>query len=247
LPRLDLDLCQRGLCDSRSLAARMIREGYVSVNGTVCTKPSRAVAPDDVLAICENPLTRYVSRGGLKLEAALREFQVNPAGWICADLGASTGGFTHCLLQHGAKRVYAVENGTAQLHPSLLTEERVISMEQTDGRTVVLPEPMDLVVMDVSFISQSLFYPAVSRLLSPKGRLISLIKPQFEVGRGLVGSSGVVKNEKLRLECIRRLEPESLRNGLKMIQTIRSPIEGGDGNMEYLALFAPTEGDGKER
>ena len=237
--RLDQYLYEFGYCRSRSLAAKLIRAGYVLVDGKECTKPSEKISPDAQIDICENPLDRYVSRGGLKLEAALKEFGVDPKGAMCIDIGASTGGFTDCLLRHGARKVYAIDSGTGQLHPSLQSDPRVISMENTNAR--FLDEGMvpvtHLVVMDVSFISQSLLYPAVTKVLAPGGIYISLIKPQFEVGRDGIGSGGIVKSEKLRLECIEALRKAGEKYGLIMKATITSPITGGDGNTEYLALF----------
>lgn len=239
MPRLDHYLYKNGYCRSRSLGAKLIRAGYVFVNGEECRKPSLEIGEEDRVEIRENPLDRYVSRGGLKLEEALKEFGVSPQGLVCADIGASTGGFTDCLLQHGAAKVYAVDSGTAQLHPSLRQNSCVVSLENTNARFLderTVP-PCPLVVMDVSFISQSLLYPAVSRILSPQGRFISLIKPQFEVGREYVGSGGIVRQEKARLDCIERLKQEGEKHGLLMQKVIPSPITGGDGNEEYLALF----------
>lgn len=237
--RLDQYLYDNGYCRSRSLGAKLIRGGYVFVDGKECTKPAEKISPDSHVEINENSLTRYVSRGGLKLEAALQEFGVELRGLLCIDIGASTGGFTDCLLQHGARRVYAVDSGTDQLHPSLKKNECVVSMENVNAR--FLDESMvpvaPLVVMDVSFISQSLLYPAVSKVLAEGGTFISLIKPQFEVGRDSIGSGGIVRNEKKRLECIEKLREEAKKHGLVMKNVIPSPITGGDGNTEYLALF----------
>lgn len=243
MTRLDQYLYENGYCRSRSLGAKLIRAGFVFVDGRECTKPSEKIDPESHVEICENPLTRYVSRGGLKLEAALKEFGVDPRGCLCIDIGASTGGFTDCLLQHGARRVYAIDSGTAQLHPSLKENECVVSMENTNAR--FLDESMvpvsPLVVMDVSFISQSLLYPAVAKVLAQGGVFISLIKPQFEVGRENIGSGGIVKSDKLRLDCIEKLRAEGAKHGLLMEKTMKSPITGGDGNTEYLALFRKQE------
>lgn len=239
LTRLDQYLYDHDYCRSRSLGAKLIRAGFVFVDGRECTKPSEKISPDSVVEIYENPLTRYVSRGGLKLEAALRDFEVNVHGGVCIDIGASTGGFTDCLLQHGAKRVYAIDSGSDQLHDSLKENDCVISMENVNARFLdeSMVPPADFVVMDVSFISQSLLYPAVHKVLSPGGTFISLIKPQFEVGRENIGSGGIVRNEKKRLECIETLREKAAKYGLTMINTMVSPIAGGDGNTEYLALF----------
>ena len=240
MPRLDVYLHTNGLCQSRSLGAKLCRGGFVYVNGQRCEKSSREVFPEDVIEIRENPLTRYVSRGGLKLEAALNEFSVSPEGLVCADIGASTGGFTDCLLQHGAKKVYAIDSGTAQLHMSLRQNDCVISMENVNARFLDegMIEPVDLVVMDVSFISQRLLFPAVGKILKDGGIFLSLIKPQFEVGREEIGSGGIVRNEKARLACIEEIRAHAKKYDLSMEQTIPSPILGGDGNTEYLALFS---------
>ncbi len=239
MQRLDLYLFENGLAQSRSLAAKLVRAGLVRVEGKVIKKPSYPVSPEDRVDVEKGDLTKYVSRGGLKLEAALSAFQISPSGLQCADIGASTGGFTDCLLQNGAAKVYAVDSGSSQLHESLRGREEVISMENTNAR--FLDEgsfgKVDLVVMDVSFISQRLLYPAVAKILKQGGAFISLIKPQFEVGRENVGSGGVVRNEKARLACIEALLLAAKKYGLEMKATIPSPITGGDGNTEYLALF----------
>ena len=236
--RLDQYLYANGLCNSRTLAAKLIREGYVSVDGKECRKPAEKIYPDNRVEVHENPLDRYVSRGGLKLEKALQEFGIELRGLLCIDIGASTGGFTDCLLQHGARRVYAIDSGTDQLHPSLRENGSVVSMENTNAR--FLDESMvpiaPVVTMDVSFISQSLLYPAVAKVLADGGVFISLIKPQFEVGRENL-DHGIVKNEKKRQECIEKLREDAKKYGLEMLKVIPSPIEGGDGNVEFLALF----------
>ena len=237
--RLDQYLYENGHCRSRSLGAKLIRAGFVYVDGRECQKPSTPVTSDSHVEIFDNSLARYVSRGGQKLEAALKEFGVDVRSAVCIDIGASTGGFTDCLLQHGAKTVYAVDSGTEQLHESLRSNECVVSMENTNARLLdeskVPVSPV--VVMDVSFISQSLLYPAVSKILARDGVFISLIKPQFEVGRENVGSGGIVRNEKKRLECIEKLRADAAKHGLVMEKHIPSPILGGDGNTEFLALF----------
>lgn len=237
--RLDQYLYDNGLCRSRSLGAKLIREGFVFVDGRECGKPALKVSEENRVEVRDNSLSRYVSRGGLKLEAALEEFGVELRGKLCIDIGSSTGGFTDCLLQHGARRVYAIDSGSGQLHESLRENPCVVSMENTNAR--FLDESMvpvsPIVVMDVSFISQSLLYPAVSKVLAEDGFFISLIKPQFEVGRENIGSGGIVRNEKARLECIDKLRAEGAKHGLVMQKCIPSSILGGDGNQEFLALF----------
>ena len=239
MPRLDVFLLNQGFARSRSLAAKLVRSGFVYVNGKQAEKPSLEIFEDDRVEILENALTRYVSRGGLKLEAALEEFSVSPEGFLCADIGASTGGFTDCLLQHGAAKVYAVDSGSGQLHPSLRDNVCVVSMENTNARFLdeSLVPPVDLVVMDVSFISQKLLYPAVMKILKERGIFISLIKPQFEVGLENIGKGGIVRQEKARLECIDTLRAAAEKIGLVLEKTCPSPITGGDGNVEYLGLF----------
>jgi 23S rRNA (cytidine1920-2'-O)/16S rRNA (cytidine1409-2'-O)-methyltransferase len=197
--------------------------------------------------VANSPLTRYVSRGGLKLEAALSHWGLSPEGKLCADIGASTGGFTDCLLQHGAARVYAVDSGSSQLHPTLRQREDVVSLENTNARFLNEEDfgKVDFVVMDVSFISQKLLYPAVSKILSLGGSFVSLVKPQFEVGRENIGSGGVVRSEKARLACLESIGPAAEKYGLKLLDTIPSPITGGDGNVEYLALFSRVEKEEK--
>ncbi|MBP5289630.1 MAG: TlyA family RNA methyltransferase [Clostridia bacterium] len=239
MPRLDRILVDRGLAASRTLASRLIREGSVLVNGRAVNKPAFEVSGTDGIALRENPLTRYVSRGGLKLEEALTVFGIDPAGLVCADIGASTGGFTDCLLQNGAEKVYAVDSGTNQLHPRLREDGRVVSLENVNARFLdgSLFPPVDLVVMDVSFISQAKLYPALARIIKGTGRLVTLIKPQFEVGKSHIGSGGVVRDEKAKKECIEALRAAAGANGFVMDRVIPSPITGGDGNEEYLALF----------
>ena len=237
MPRLDVYLYREGYARSRSLAGRLVRGGFVLVNGKKAEKCGLEIGEGDEVSLCESPELRYVSRGGLKLEAALCEFGVSPEGKHCADIGASTGGFTDCLLQHGAEKVWAVDSGTDQLFPSLRENERVISMESCNARFLDESKiaPVALVVMDVSFISQSLLYPAVAKILLPEGDFISLIKPQFEVGRDKIGSGGIVRDEKSRLQVIEHLRELGKKHGLVMQGCIPSPITGGDGNVEYLA------------
>lgn len=196
------------------------------------------------MVIQESPLTRFVSRGGLKLLAALSQWEIHPLGLVCADIGASTGGFTDCLLQHGAEKVYAIDSGTDQLHPSLKENANVVSMENVNARFLdeSYVSPVDLVVMDVSFISQRLLYPAVCKILKEGGTFVSLVKPQFEVGRENIGSGGIVKSEKVRLACIEDLRQAGEKYGLCLLDTMESPITGGDGNVEYLAHWKKMSG-----
>lgn len=239
--RLDRELTERGLFPSRAKAVEAISEGRVRVNGQTVTKNAFPVSASDVLDVDPEP-DAYVSRAGLKLAAALDGFSVSPAGKTVLDVGASTGGFTDCLLRRGAKTVYAVDVGKGQLDPSLRSDPRVVSIEQTNARYMtkdLFPLLPDMAVMDVSFISQSLIYPALSSLLPQGGRLITLIKPQFEAGPELVGKNGIVRDPdgKKFKKILDRLQAAAAGEGLRLMQWMDSPILGGDGNREYLALF----------
>jgi 23S rRNA (cytidine1920-2'-O)/16S rRNA (cytidine1409-2'-O)-methyltransferase len=194
--RLDILLTERGFAPSRSKAQEMIKSGIVFVDGTPAVKPS-AIFPNDVSIDLQGEFCPFVSRGGLKLQKALREFSVDPEGLVCSDCGASTGGFTDCLLQLGAKKVFAIDVGTDQLVPSIRNDARVVAMEQTNIRYVttdMLGEKLDLSVVDVSFISLRLVLPAIRDLLKENGQIVCLIKPQFEAGKASVGKKGVVKD-----------------------------------------------------
>lgn len=241
--RLDLYLSANGFCKSRSRAKELIVSGAVTVGGKTVTKPSYEVSDGDDVACDTAAGCRYVSRGGLKLERALEYFGISPEGLVCADIGASTGGFTDCLLQHGAARVYAVDSGTAQLDPSLSADPRVVSLENLNARYITADDigcKCSLAVMDVSFISQTKLFSAITEILMPGGVLISLIKPQFEVGRSGIGKGGIVKDQKKRLAAIDNVCECAELHGLACRGTVLSPIEGGDGNTEYLACFVFT-------
>lgn len=232
--RLDELLVARGLAANRSQAQRLIGAGEVWLGDRRADKAGQMVTDDVVLRV-EGGL-RYVSRGGLKLEAALDAFGINPAGWACADIGASTGGFTDCLLQHGAARVYAIDVGYGQLAWSLRQDPRVTAIERTNIRNLArLPEPVALVTVDVSFIGLELVLPVVVRLLEPDGQVIALIKPQFEVGKGQVGKGGVVREPALHRQAIYKILAAALSVGLVPAGLIRSPITGPAGNVEFLA------------
>lgn len=238
--RLDLALTERRLCDSRTKAQERIKSGAVTVNGKTERKPSFPVEEDDVIACDTAGECPYVSRGGKKLEAALDAFGVTPQGLTCLDIGASSGGFTDCLRQRGAKKIYAVDSGSGQLHPSLREQSSILSLENRNARYLTaadVPEPIDLIVMDVSFISQTKLYPALAPLLRPCGRMITLIKPQFEVGRSGIGKGGIVKDEKKRKQAVEDVKEAALLFGFSCQGVIASPILGGDGNHEFLALF----------
>ncbi|MGC6466011.1 MAG: TlyA family RNA methyltransferase [Akkermansiaceae bacterium] len=235
--RVDAMLVSRGLCDSREQAKRLIMAGEVLCGTERVSKPSQKFAPDVELSVKERP--KYVGRGGFKMEGALKEFGIDPAGWICADLGASTGGFTDCLLQHGAAKVHAVDVGTNQLVWKLRSDERVISKERFNARNLTvddLGEQVDLVVMDLSFISLTKVLPAAFEILKEGGAVVSLVKPQFELSREEVGKGGIVRDEALHqkaVDKIRTFITEEL--GRTWLGLIRSPITGTDGNVEFLA------------
>lgn len=238
--RADLFLSENNYAKSRSVAAELIKSG-VKINGVKIEKPSQNV-PDGLesydVEISEP--RKYVSRGGIKLEAALEKFRVSPQGLVCADIGASTGGFTDCLLSHGAEKVYAIDVGHGQLDDKIASDPRVVSMEGVNARSLtaaMIGRRVPLVVMDVSFISQAQIYDAVYDVLEAGGTLVSLIKPQFEAGPENVGKGGIVKDAAVRREVIRRLKDEAKKRGLDMRAVTESPIQGGDGNVEYLALF----------
>ena len=240
--RLDLYLVAAGLARSRTEAADLIAEGAVTVLGTVRTKPAFAV--DEALPPEEVAISReahpYVSRGGEKLAAALKAFALDPTGCDALDVGASSGGFTDCLLQHGAARVIALDVGEGQLVPSLRADSRVHSIEHYNARFLRredLPFVPTFAVMDVSFISQTAILPALAAVLPEGGVLVSLIKPQFEVGREGIGKGGIVRDDKLRREAVARVLHFAAEVGLTHVGTIDSPILGKDGNREFLAAF----------
>lgn len=238
--RLDTLLFSKGYCKSRTAAQSLIEKGHVSVNGKRAARSSETVREDAEIAIRQNEETKYVSRGGQKLEYALIAFELDVSGLIAADIGASTGGFTDVLLQKGAKKVYAIENGSGQLAEPLKTDDRVVSMEKTNARDLeegFLPEPCDIAVMDVSFISQAYLYRSVRNLLRPGGHLVSLIKPQFEAGARYLNKRGVVKDEGVYQTVIASLTDSAARHGLRLLRSIESPVRGKEGNREFLALF----------
>jgi 23S rRNA (cytidine1920-2'-O)/16S rRNA (cytidine1409-2'-O)-methyltransferase len=235
--RLDQQLLERGLCESREKAQRAILAGQVRINGQMSDKPGRKVKPDDTLELLAGE--RYVSRGGFKLEGALQEFSIDPTGLRALDIGASTGGFTDCLLQHGAAKVYAVDVGKAQLHERLRTDPRVVALEGVNLRLVgpdFLPEPVDMLVADVSFISLTLVLEPCVAFLKPSGLVAALIKPQFEVGPGNT-VKGVVTDEGLRREAVEKVLAFAAGLGLESLGVVPSAIKGPKGNQEYMAVW----------
>ena len=236
--RLDILLTEKGLAKSRTSAAALIKEGSVTVNGNVAGKPSELCEDTDSISVSESSgLTRYVGRGGLKLETALEAFGISPLGSVCLDIGASTGGFTDCMLQNGAKRVYAVDVGTSQLAEKLRADSRVISLENLDIRLAdesLIPEKAGFIAVDVSFISLKQIIPAIPRFAAEKAVCALLIKPQFELGRVKLGKSGVVKDPKLQKKAVDDVCCFAAQLGFSDIRTVPSKITGGDGNREFL-------------
>ena len=231
--RLDVLMVERGVAESRERAQALIAAGEVTVHGRVMDKAGAQV-DSSVEIVIREPLP-YVSRGGYKLAGALDAFGVNPAGMLCADIGASTGGFTDVLLQRGAAKVYAVDVGYGQLAWKLRQDPRVIVMDRVNARHLEkLPELVDLVVIDVSFISLELILRIVITLLKPNGQIIALIKPQFEAGRTQVGRGGIVRDPKVHQEVIDKITRAAEALGLKRLGLIESPIQGTEGNTEFL-------------
>ena len=240
--RVDKLLVQRGLADSRTKAQALVMAGIVLVNEQRVDKPSAAIPVDAEIRIKggDDPAARYVGRGGLKLEAALREFQISVQGLSCLDVGASTGGFTDCLLQHGAAQVMALDVGHNQIDWRLRNDPRVEVREGVNARYLSRADfqaDFDLAVMDVSFISATKIFPALVPLIKPGGHLILLIKPQFEVGRADVGKGGIVRDRSKRAQVIQAVSKAAEQLGLIVQQVIESPLRGADGNIEFLALY----------
>ena len=237
--RIDLYLSENGLCRSRTEAKNLISDGKVSVDGKIVTKPSFEVLGSEKIEVDRSDV-RYVSRGGLKLEAALDSFSLNVAGSLAIDVGASTGGFTDCLLQRGASHVIAVDSGDMQLRDSLRSDSRVTVMENFNARYMTSSDfeyYPTLAVMDVSFISATLIFPVLSSVLSVGADFVCLVKPQFEVGKSGLGKGGIVKSEALRKSALDNVISSAAACGFSHLGTITSPILGGDGNVEYLAHF----------
>ena len=240
--RIDKLLVDRGLAESRTKAQALVMAGVVLADEQRVNKPSDTVASGAQVRLKggDDPTSRYVGRGGLKLETALRDFELSVEGLTCLDVGASTGGFTDCLLQHGAKRVIALDVGHNQIDYRLRTDPRVEVREGVNAR-YLQPDDFkarfDLVVMDVSFISATKIMPAIVPLLQGAGRLITLIKPQFEVGRGEVGKGGIVRDPEKHARVIAEVNHAAQELGLQLKKVIESPIHGADGNVEFLALY----------
>lgn len=234
--RLDVLLTERMYADSRSKAQAIIMSGNVYVDGQKADKPG--ISYEETVDIeVRGAVCPYVSRGGLKLEKALRDFGVNPEGYVCSDSGASTGGFTDCLLQQGAKKVFAIDVGYGQLDWKIRSDERVVVMERTNIRYVTpadLGEPLDLSVIDVSFISLKIVLPAIRALLKPTGQVVCLIKPQFEAGRDKVGKKGVVREPATHREVLDGFVALANELNFRILGLTYSPVKGPEGNIEFL-------------
>ncbi len=230
-------MVDRKIVSSRSRAQALIMAGKVLADEFRVEKAGQRVPVDAAIRIKEADHP-YVSRGGVKLQHALRSFDLDPAGLRCLDLGASTGGFTDCLLSRGAKEVISVDVGYGQLHPRLRSDRRVKVLERTNARYLTLEdiggEPVDFVVVDCSFISIELLIPAISSCILPGGRTVALVKPQFEVGRGEVGKGGVVRDSKSRRAAVDKVSSAFTRRGFSVLAVVESPIRGPAGNVEYL-------------
>lgn len=235
--RLDLLLVERGLVDSREKARALILAGQVIVDGQKSDKAGHAVARDARVEVLESP--RYVGRGGLKLEAALEHFGIQAGGKVCLDIGSSTGGFTDCLLQRGAARVYAIDVGTSQLDWKLRNDPRVVVREQVNARYLTraeVPEPVELAVCDVSFISITRILPVLPNLLAKDAEMVILVKPQFELEREQVGKGGIIRDPALHRQACQKVE-EAVRRLSFRTAIIPSPVLGAEGNQEFL-LYA---------
>jgi 23S rRNA (cytidine1920-2'-O)/16S rRNA (cytidine1409-2'-O)-methyltransferase len=230
--RLDVLLVERGLAETRQRAQALILAGEVKVGDRVIDKVGTLI-PEDAAILVRAPL-KYVSRGGLKLEGALDAFQIDVTGLICADVGASTGGFTDCLLQHGARRVYAIDVGYGQLAWKLRADPRVVTLDRVNFRYLErLDEPIDLATVDVSFISLLLILPSVKRILAPNGQALALIKPQFEAGREQVGKGGIVRDARIHRQVVERIARQAIEDDWRVRGLTRSPIVGAEGNVEF--------------
>ena len=241
--RLDVLLVERLYADTRSKAQAIIMSGNVYVNGQKADKPGMSFEETVDIEV-RGATCPYVSRGGLKLEKALRDFGVKPEGYVCSDSGASTGGFTDCLLQQGAKKVFAIDVGYGQLDWKIRSDERVVVMERTNIRYVTpedLGEPLDLSVIDVSFIGLEIVLPTIKTLLKPTGQVLCLIKPQFEAGKENVGKKGVVRDKKVHLEVLEQFLRHAEESNFYVKDITFSPIRGPEGNIEYLGHLTVAE------
>ncbi len=241
--RLDTAVFEQGFSESREKAKTLIMAGVVYVNNQKADKPGMTIKENDVIEVRSNPL-KYVSRGGLKLEKAMQEFGLKLDGMLCADIGASTGGFSDCMLQNGASKVYAIDVGYGQLAWKLRTDPRVINMERTNFRYVTkneIPEDLDFCSVDVSFISLSIIVPVMRNLMKDGGRAVCLIKPQFEAGKDKVGKKGVVRDKAVHIETVEKTVNMILDSKMSVLGLTYSPVKGPEGNIEYLVYIERTE------
>ena len=235
--RLDVYMTETGMSDSRERAKALIKDAKVYIGNKCCDKPGMMINPDEVKPEIRGEVLKYVSRGGLKLEKALVDFPISLLGKTALDIGASTGGFSDCMLQNGAIKVFAVDVGTNQLSPKLKEDKRVVNMEGTNIRhltTDMIASDIDFISIDVSFISLKLVLPIVYSLLADNGEAVALIKPQFEAGRGKIGKKGVVKDKKVHQEVCLNVTGYALSCGFCVAGLSYSPIKGPEGNIEYL-------------
>lgn len=243
--RLDVAITELGLAESRQKAQALIMAGEVYVNGQKQLKAGASVGEEDSLDVREKNPLRYVSRGGLKLEKAIGLWPIHLNGKTCADIGASTGGFTDCMLQNGAALVYAVDVGRNQLAWKLHTHPQVVCMERTNARYLTreqIPEPLDFFSVDVSFISLHLILPALRPLVKEGGQAVCLVKPQFEAGKDKVGKKGVVRDPEVHLEVLEHFLDHAVQGGFHVKDLTFSPIKGPEGNIEYLGYLQAGEG-----
>ncbi len=241
--RLDVALFERGHCESREKAKALIMAGQVYVNNIKSTKAGVNVKAEDCIEVRGEKMP-YVSRGGYKLEKAVKEFGLSLDGAVCMDIGASTGGFTDCMLQNGAVKVYSIDVGYGQLAWKLRTDERVVNMERTNFRYVTheeIPEEIDFASVDVSFISLKLIIPVMRNLLKDGAKAVCLIKPQFEAGREKIGKKGVVREKSTHVEVVSEICSFVLKNGFEILNLDYSPIKGPQGNIEYLIYIRKTD------
>ncbi len=238
--RIDKLLVDRGLADSRTKAQALVMAGAVLVDEQLVRKPSELFDRTVKIRIKDDATSRYVGRGGIKLESALREFKLDVDGLLCLDVGASTGGFTDCLLQHGARRVIAIDVGHNQLDWKIRNDPRVEVREGVNARYLQpsdFDEQFDLATIDVSFISLTKVLPALRPLLTDGGRIVALIKPQFEVGKGEIGKGGIVRDQAQHQRVVQEINAAAESLGLRIAGVTESPIKGADGNVEFLALY----------
>ena len=234
--RLDRLMVERGLAESREKAQALILAGQVLIGGQKASKPGQAVAPEVPIEV-EGPAQKFASRAGLKLEAALDRFSIDVKGAACLDIGSSTGGFTDCLLQRGAARVYAVDVGTGQLDWRLRQDPRVVVRERVNARYLewaAIGQPVDLITCDVSFISVTLILPALAQFLRPGSRIVVLAKPQFEAGREKVGKGGIVRDPQVHAEVVDKVVRAIRGLGFAKVEWMESPVAGAEGNLEFL-------------